>query len=94
MLNELTEKAKKIENTTDANFGGALVQVTNDLTLAECKDLFAEIAGGDPKKIKRWAKKISRVEDKVDPRWFSLAGLRNDAMTILENHSHRPYNLK
>lgn len=84
MLNELIERAKEIEQTTDANIQGAFVQVTNELTIDECEEALMERAGDDPRKIKRYTKKVGRVRVGKNPRLGdTVHSLRNDVFSIL-----------
>lgn len=84
MIEQLIKRAKKIETETDANIGGALIQVTAELSLAQCKAFFAEWAGNDEKKIKRYSKKINRVQDENNS-YFNIYGLRQDVSALLES---------
>ncbi len=84
MINELIEQAKQIEATTDANMGGALIQVSNKLTIDECATIFKERCGDNAKKAALRARLITRVRDEVDPKWFNVGHLRNDVLFILQ----------
>ncbi len=46
MLQELIEKAKQIAATTDANIGGAVNQVTKNLSLDEMEMIYREVFEG------------------------------------------------
>lgn len=84
MIDELIEQAKEIEATTDANMSGALIQATNSLTIDECERVFIERCGDSARKAARYAKKVTRTRNEVDPEWFNVRQLRNDVLAILE----------
>lgn len=84
MIKDLIEQAEKIEDETDANIHGALFQVTNNLTVSECEEIFIEQYGDNERKADRYAKKITRVKSKADTKMFNVHGLRNDVSAILE----------
>lgn len=84
MIDELIKQAKEIEQSSNANIQGSFIQVTNELTVDECEVIFKERCGDNTRKAKRYAKKITRVRDEIDPRWFNVGQLRNDVLAILE----------
>jgi len=81
MIDKLIEQAKYIEDRSDANIQGSLIQVTSNLKIDECETIFKEWCGDNAKKGKSYAKKIIRVRD--DPKHFSIRGLRDDVSAIL-----------
>jgi hypothetical protein len=84
MIEQLIDRAKEIKAETEANISGALIQVADELSITQCETFFAEWAGDDTKKVKRFSKKVDRVKDENN-RYFTIHSLCQDICNLLES---------
>ncbi len=76
VINQLIEKAQKIEAATDANLSGALNQVIKDLDFDTLEEIFVE------KNSKRLIRQVSKVRS-GQSEMLTINDLRNSAYSIL-----------
>lgn len=78
MLNELISKAKEIESGTNANFQGALIQVTQQLSIEAIESLAEEMNSST------LIKNAQRTREGKE--FFNINGLRNDVFKAISSH--------